>query len=94
MNSITYTSAAQVRGAVARLLSTAAEVGTEFLPGELSEVLFNTQVHVVEASALGAVEGWGDGFPAELANLHAQHEEEGESTDLLAFRVALALYTR
>jgi hypothetical protein len=88
-------SADEVRSKVARYLSDAVEVGTEYLPGDISHVLFNTAEHVVQASALAAVEGEGDGFPAELAEIHADFEErQTGNTDLLAFKVAMALYTR
>ena len=95
MTGYTLRSADEVRAKVARYLADAAEVGTEFLPGDVSDVLFNTTEHVVEASAMAAVDGEGDGFPAELAELHAQFEaDQSGNTDLFAFKVAMALYTR
>lgn len=90
----TFRSADAVRAKVARYLTDAAEIGTDLLAGDLHHVMFNTTEHVIEASALAAVEGEGDGFPAELAELISEAEENGWSPDKLAFRVAMALYTR
>jgi hypothetical protein len=86
---VTYRSAAEVRTAVARYLADAAEIGTDHLVADLSDVLFNTTEHVVEAAAMAISEG-GDAFPAELSTLVA---DEQENPDRLAFRVAMALYT-
>jgi hypothetical protein len=83
-----YTTAAQVRAKVARYLTDAAEVGTEYLLGDLSNVLFNTDVRLVEASAMAIVDG-GDTFLAELNELVEQHQDR---PDLLAFQVAMLLH--
>lgn len=85
---ITYRNSADVRNAVARVLADAAEFGTDDLSALLSDIVFNTDLHVTEAAALAISEG-GDTFAAELSTLVADYTD-----DALAFRVALALYTR
>ena len=94
MTGFTLHSADEVRAKVARYLADAAEIGSDHLAADISNVMFNTDLHVVEASAMAAAEGEGDPFPAELATLHAQHEEGDLSDDRFAFLVAMALYTR
>lgn len=81
---------ARLREVVGALLNACVRSGTEFLPSQMAEVSFNLDQRVVEASALGV----GDPFPAEMEELLSQHEEEQESTDLLAFRLAMALHRR
>lgn len=90
----TLRSADQVRAKVARYLSDAVEVGTDLVAGDLHHVVFNTDLHVMEWAAECAVLGEGDGFPAELAELLEQADKGHWSGDKLAFRVAMALYTR
>lgn len=95
MTGYTLRSADEVRTKVARYLTDAVEVGTGFLLQDIRNVLFNTTEHVLEAAAMAAVEGEGDGFPAELQQLHEEFEkDQSGNTDLLAFKVAMALYTR
>src|SRR5690349_7146493 len=91
MTGFTLRSAAEVRAKIARYLTDAAEIGSDHLAADISNVLFNTDLHVAEASAMAITEG-GDTFVAELSTLHADHEAGGISDDRLAFLVAMLLH--
>lgn len=94
MTGFHLSSADEVRAKVARYLSDAAEIGSDHLAADISNVLRNTDYTVVQAAAHAAVSGEGDGFVAELAEIHAAAEDGGISDDRLAFLVAMALYAR
>jgi len=84
--SVTYRTPAQLRAAVTRALLDAAEAGPDELSAELSEIIFNTDEHLLEASVMALTEG-GDTFAAELSTAHS--EFDGYE---LAFKVAMALH--
>jgi len=82
--------AAELRDLVGALLAACERSGTEFLPSQLAEISFNLNLRLVESSSMGI----GDPFPGVLETLAMEHEEQQESTDLLAFRIAMALHRR
>ena len=93
-NEPTLTTPDQVRAKVARYLADAAEIGSDHLGADISHVMWLTHPNVIEGAVLAISDGEGDLFPAELAELHAQHEAGDLSDDRFAFLVAMALYTR